>query len=141
MEIAVLLTTFLSPFLPFLINIGKPVSEEAGKKLGAKLGEGTWEVAKRAWEKIAPKVNEKPLAKGAAAAVSEDPQDKDAQTVLAKQVEKLLTANPDLSKELQDLLVTASVFETKEVEVTQTVTGDKNIIIGEGNGIINITQR
>ena len=140
MEFAVLLTTFLSPFLPHLLKLGEPIAEEAGKKLGAKLGESSWETAKKVWDKIAPKVKEKPLTQGAAAAVAEDAQDKDAQAILVNQIEKLLTANPDLSQSLQQILADDAESVSKAVAITQTVTGNKNIVIGEASGSINISQ-
>lgn len=140
MEFAVLLTTFISPFLPHLLKLGEPIAEEAGKKLGTKLGESSWETAKQVWGKIAPKVKEKPLAQGAAAAVAEDVQDEDAQAILTKQIEKLLAANHDLSQSLQKILAADAKSVSKAVAITQAVTGNKNIVIGEASGSISISQ-
>ena len=140
MELAALITSFLSPFLPHLLKLGQPVAEEAGKKFGEKMGEGTWEKAKQIWAKVSPKVNEKPLAKGAAEAVAEDGQDEDAKDILVKQLKKLLEANPALAQSLQQLLATDSEAVARVVSVTQTVAGDKNIVIGDASGSVDITQ-
>ena len=140
MEFAVLLTSFLSPFLPHLLKLGEPIAEEAGKKLGEKLGNSSWEIAKKAWSKLSTKIEEKPLAKGAATAVAEDDQDEDAQAVLTKQVEKLLAANPDLSQSLQQILAANTESVSRTIAIAQTVTGDKNIVVGEASGSINISQ-
>ncbi|EKU96909.1 hypothetical protein Lepto7375DRAFT_0834 [Leptolyngbya sp. PCC 7375] len=140
MALAALLASFLTPFLPHLLKLGQPVAEEAGKKLGEKLGEGTWEKAKQVWGKVFPKVNEKPLAKGAAEALAEDTQDKDAQDALTKEFKKLLEANPELAQSLQQLLAEDTEAVAKAVSVTQTVTGDQNIIIGDASGSFTITQ-
>ena len=140
MEIAAVLTSLLSPFLPQVLKLGQPVAEEAGKKLGAKLGEGTWETAKAAWGKLAPKVAAKPLAQGAAVALSENSQDAEAQAILTSQLEKLLAAHPDLATALQQLLNTEADAVAQVATVTQTVTGDRNITIGSASGSVNISQ-
>lgn len=140
MEIAALLTTVLSPFMPHLLKLGQPIAEAAGKQLGSKLGEGTWETAKTAWAKLSPKVNKKPLAQGAAVALSEDAEDAEAQAILTKQIEKLLTAHPDLAQSLSALLSRESGAVAQMTTVSQTVTGEQNIVIGTSSGSVTITQ-
>lgn len=140
MELAALLTSFVTPFLPHLLKLGQPVAEGAGKKLGEKFGEGAWEKAKQVWGALSPKVKEKPLAQGAAAAIAEDTQDEDAQAIFAQQLKKLLSANPDLAISLQQLLAENADTVAKVTPITQTVTGDRNIVIGEASGSVNITQ-
>ena len=140
MEIAAVLTALLSPFLPQLLKLGQPVAEEAGKKLGAKLGEGTWETAKAAWGKLAPKVAAKPLAQGAAMELADDSQDAEAQAILTSQLEKLLAAHPALAASLQQLLNAEADAVAQVVNVTQTVAGNKNITIGSTSGSVNISQ-
>lgn len=140
MELAALVVSFLSPFLPHLLNLGKPVSEAAGKKLGEKLGEGSWEKATQLWGKLAPKVAEKPLAQGAAQALAEDVEDDDAKGTLSKQLQKLLAAHPDLAQQIQQLVSTDQEMMAKVVTVTQNVTGDKNVVIGEASGSVHIQQ-
>ena len=140
MELAALVTSLLSPFFPHLLKLGQPVAEEAGKKLGEKLGEGAWETAKQVWVKVAPKVNEKPLAMGAVEALAEDTQDEDAKDTLTKQVKKLLDASPEFAKALQQLLEADSEAVARVLTIAQTVRGDKNIVIGDASGSITITQ-
>ena len=140
MEIAALIASFVSPFLPHLMNLGKPVAEGAGKKLGEKFSEGAWEKAKQLWGKIGPKIEEKPLAKGAAEELAENADDADALEVLTKQVKKILEANPDLAQSLRSLLDEDAETVSKVVKITQTVTGDRNVTIGDAGGSVNITQ-
>ncbi len=140
MELAALLASFLSPFLPHLLKLGKPVAEETGKALGKKLGEGTWETAKQAWGKLAPKVTEKPLAKGAAEALAENGEDDEAQEIWLSQLKKVLVANPELAQELQGLLDKDAETVGQAVSVAQSVVGDRNIVIGSSSGSVNITQ-
>lgn len=141
MELAALLTSFVAPFLPCLLNLGKPAAEAAGKKLGEKFGEGSWEKAKQVWTKLSPTVKEKPLAQGAATAIAQDTEDEDAQAVLTRQLEKLLDANPELARSLQQMLDENAVAVASVTQITQTVTGDKNITIGNASGSTNITQQ
>ncbi len=140
MEIVALLTTVLSPFMPHLLKLGQPIAEEAGKQLGSKLGEGTWETAKTVWTKLAAKVKTKPLAQGAAAAVAEDGQDAEAQAIFTQQLEKLLTAHPDLAQTLAALLSRESGAVAQMTTVSQTVTGNQNIVMGTSSGSVNIIQ-
>lgn len=134
MEIAAILASFLSPFMPHLMKIGQPVAEGAGKELGGKLGRGTWDKAKGIWKKVFPKVKEKPLAKGAAEALAEDIQDEDALDVLTRQLNTLLEADPVLAQELHKLMVEDEEVISKAVSITQTIKGDKNIVIGQSSG-------
>lgn len=140
MELAALLTSFVTPFLPHLLKLGQPVAEAAGEKLGEKFGEGCWEKAKQVWGKLSPKVEEKPLVKGAAAAIAEDTQDEDAQAILTQQLKKLLAANHELTQSLQQLMTDNAETVAKVTQVNQTVTGDRNIVIGDASGSVNITQ-
>ncbi|MEJ5241594.1 MAG: hypothetical protein WHS87_10390 [Anaerolineales bacterium] len=57
------LTTFLAPFLPYLLKMGEKAAEEAGKRLG----EAAWEQAKALWEKLRRKENVEQVAQTAAA--------------------------------------------------------------------------
>ena len=140
MELATILTSLLSPFLPSLLKLGNPMAEEAGKTLGAGLGKGTWGIAKQAWSLVSNKVHEKPIAKGAAIAIAEDPYDDEAQAVLSQQLNKLLMENPALSQSLQKLLNEAEDVTGSVTNVTQSVIGNKNIVIGNGHDSIHITQ-
>ena len=140
MELAALLTSFLTPFLPHLLKLGKPVAEEAGKALGGKLGEGTWKTAKQVGGKLASNVTEKPLVKGAVQALADNGQDDEAQEIWLSQLKKILAANPELAKDLQGILDQEADAVTQAISVSQTVVGNKNIVIGSSSGSISITQ-
>ena len=134
MELAALLASFLSPFVPHLLKLGHPIAEGAGKELGKKLGAGTWDKAQKIWGKVFPKVKDKPLAKGAIEALAEDAQDEDAGDTLAKQLKKLLDSDPDLAQDLEKLVTEDKEVISKAVSITQNVKGDKNIVIGQSSG-------
>ena len=140
MELAALLTSFITPFLPHLLKLGQPAAEAAGKKLGEKFGEDSWEKAKQVWGKLAPRVKEKPMAQGAAAAIAEDTRNERAKDLLVEELKELLAADVELKSFLQQLLNENAEAVASVTQVTQTVTGDRNIVIGNASGSTNITQ-
>lgn len=96
-------TMFLAPALPFLVAGG----EEAVRRAGKKVGEEGLEMAKKLWEKLRPKVETSPMAKGAAEEVATAPEDADARATLRLQIRKLLEADSDLASELAGLVEAA----------------------------------
>jgi hypothetical protein len=140
MGFVTLLVSFLKPFLPYLLNLGKPVAETAGKKLGEKLGEGSWDKAQQLWGRLLPKVAEKPLAQGAVQALAENAEDDEAKDILSKQLQKLFEANPDLAQQIQQMVSSDQDMIANAVTITQNVQGNQNIVIGEASGSVNIRQ-
>ncbi|MBD2255465.1 hypothetical protein [Nostoc parmelioides] len=98
-----ILTTFLVPFLPYLLKAGEKATEEAGKKVGEKFGGDAWEKAKSLWAKLSPKVEAKAAAIEAASDVAKDPEDKDALAALRLQLKKLLNEDSTLASEIVHL--------------------------------------
>lgn len=141
MEMVGILTAFLTPFLPSLLRFGQPISEEAGKALGNKLGEGTWEKAKELWKRLYPSVESKPLAMVAAQELAKNEDNTDARDLFVAQLKKLLQENSVLSREIEELLQEKTEVVSKIVKINQNVTGNKNIVIGQSDGKINIQQR
>lgn len=140
MDIIELITTFLSPFLPHLVKSSQPIAEGAGKELGKKLGEGSWDKAKKIWNTVSSKIQKKPLAKGAIEALEVDTQDKDAQNILLTQIQKLLKADPVLAQKLHQLVSEDEEVISKAISISQNVQGNKNIVIGQSNnGLFHIT--
>lgn len=120
MEIAAL-TSFLAPFMTYLLKAGEPVAEEAARKINEK----GWDYAKALWAKLWPKVAEEPAARGAAEDLADEPDDGDRQAALRVQLKKLLSADPALAQEL------ARVWEQAEADrVVVSVIGDRSVGIG-----------
>ncbi|MEM9152674.1 MAG: hypothetical protein AAGB19_19760, partial [Cyanobacteria bacterium P01_F01_bin.3] len=118
MEITTL-TTFLAPFLPYLLNPGKGTAETATNKLG----EASWQKAQVVWAVLKPKVDAKESAKEAAMDVAKNPEDEDSQTVLRVQLKKLLASDAALANQLASLLQTDRVNRVPTTQITQNVTG------------------
>lgn len=128
MDIA-LLVSFLTPCLPFLVKLGDKAAEKAGEKLG----EDTWGKAKAIWAKLQPKVEAKEAAKEAVADVATNPEDADSQAALRKQLAKILEGDGNLMVEISQLLAEATAT-AGAVQIRQTVTGDRNQVIGTLSG-------
>ncbi len=133
MEIAAL-TSFLAPFLPYLLRAGKTFGDEAAQALG----EGAWTHAKRLWERLRPGVEAKPAAREAADDVAERPEDERARGALELQLEKLLGEDAGLAAEIERLWAeakTAQVVVAGERGVAAgggisgtVITGDQNVV-------------
>ncbi len=128
MVLAKELSTFLSPFLPYLIN----ASEKSAKEMGEKFGNEVWKQAKLVWEKIQSSVESKPSAQEAVQDVAKSPYDEDSLAVLRVQLKKLLK-DDKLAREVADLLqeqVVQRVLAEQGSNVTdveQTATGKGEI--------------
>jgi hypothetical protein len=99
MDIAVL-TTFLAPFLPFLVKLGNKAAEAAAEKFG----EDGWNKAKAVWEKLHPKVEAKEEAKLAVQQVVAKPESEARIAVLREELETLLKENPDLETAIAQIM-------------------------------------
>jgi len=128
----IILTKFLSPFLPYLLKLGDKAAEEAAKKLGG----DAWEKVKAIWAKLHPKVEAKPSAQEALIDVAAAPDDEDALAALRQQLKKLLKEDPALSSEIGRLLASDEQTESgrsiiqniSQVKYAATsATGDANV--------------
>lgn len=90
------LVALIAPLLPFLIKAGEKSVEEIGKKIG----ESAWNLAKRIWSRLAPKINASPAAKEAVNDLVKNPKDGDYLATFRVQIRKILESDPVLAKEL-----------------------------------------
>ena len=125
--------SFLAPFLPFLIKVGEQASEEAGKQLGS----DAWAKAKKIWEKLQPKVDNKPIQAAIADVVSQ-PEDADFQAALRVQLKKILNKDTDLSNELDLLLQRDSLDTASTTKIDQKITGNHNKTVGKVDGNVSM---
>jgi hypothetical protein len=97
------LVAVLAPFLAQLLKSG----ESSVADIGQRAGDEAWELAKRIWTRLSPRIKSKPAAVEAAGDVSHRPDDPRARSALELQIEKLLAAEPSLMTELRTLLDSA----------------------------------
>ncbi len=125
----VVLTKFLAPFLPFLMNAGNKVFDGAV----AKAGEDAWDKAKAVWAKLQPKVETKPAALEAAADVAKAPDDEDLRVALRVQLKKLLEQDELLAQEIARIMQENAQGNSGD-KVVQNVTGENNQTLGSVQG-------
>jgi hypothetical protein len=138
----VALTAFISPFMPFLLKLGGKAAEKATESAAGKFGEASWGKAQAIWTKLSPKVEAKEAALEAATDVANAPEDKDLQVALRVQLKKLLEQDEALERAIAQILQEDGPDGTPGVQIVQTVTGDRNQVIGQVTGgkvIGNIT--
>ncbi|MFK8183341.1 MAG: CHAT domain-containing protein [Phormidesmis sp.] len=131
MEISTL-ATFLTPFLPYFLKLGKGADETETETAANQFGEAVWQKAQMVWAVLGSKVDAKASAKEAAADVVNEPEDEDSQAALRNQLKKLLANDEALANQL------ATIFQsdnsTSTTQITQTVKGNKTQTIGPISG-------
>ncbi len=120
MEIAAL-TSFLAPFLPYLLKAGTPAAEEAGKLIGAE----AWELAKALWKRLRPRLEENPTAEGTVHLAAERPDDTRARGAFELQLEMLLGRDHELREQVTRLWQEAEV--TRITTVNISASGDRSV--------------
>lgn len=128
MDIA-LFTTFLAPFLPYLLKLGDTASET----IAAKFGEAAWTKASAIWAKLQPDVNNNEDLKIAVNQVAAKPDNSNRQAVLQDELETLLNAKPDLARAIAQLFQDGQT-SIPTTQINQTVTGNQNQVIGQVSG-------
>lgn len=133
------LVALLSPLLPFLIKAGEKSVEEIGKKIG----ESTWNLAKKIWSRLAPKINASPAAKEAVDDLIKNPKDSDYLATFRVQVRKILESDPVLAKELYSQISNinnaARDINIGNININGSVSGG-NFVGGTGNVFQNGTN-
>jgi hypothetical protein len=118
-EIAAL-TSFLAPFLPYVVQAGHKV---AGKAADA-IGEEAANYAQRLWERLRPGVEAKPAAQEAVEEVAKSPEDEDALGALRIQLRKLLEEDQELAAEL------TSIWQEARAANVVTASGERSVAVG-----------
>jgi hypothetical protein len=129
------LTAFLTPFLPFLIKFG----EKSAESVASKVGEDSWNKAKKVWDKLHPKIEAKEDAKVAAEQVAAKPDSKARQAVFQEELETLLKENPDLVEAITKIFQEKPA-KTSETQINQNVKNTKGQVMtnmegGQATGI------
>jgi hypothetical protein len=131
-----LLVTFLTPFLPSLLNIGGKVFDGALDELGA----DALRKAKSIWTNLSPNLKANPAAQEAIADLADAPDNPNLQAVLRVQLQKLLQQDPALIKTLTAILNEPGTNGIPGTQIVERVIGKRNQIIGKnyGTAIANV---
>jgi hypothetical protein len=116
------LTAFLAPFLPTLVKAGEKVVVRAADAVS----DEAFTYAKALWERLRPKVEEKPAAQEAAEEVAARPDDDDALAALRLQLRKLLEEDQQLAGDLTRIWEEAQAANVVQV----TASGDRSVAVG-----------
>jgi CHAT domain len=122
MDITVL-TTFLSPFLPFLLNLGQKATEKATESAAGKFGESAWRKAEGVWDKLQPQVEATPDVKAAIEQVAAKPDSEARQAVLREELEALFKAQPDLLATIAQIVQGDNGESAPRNQIQQTISG------------------
>ena len=125
----VALTALLSSCLPFLMKLGGGAAESAASKIG----EDTWETAKKIWGKLHPTLEAKEDARIAAEQLAAKPESGARKAVFQEELETLLKETPGLAETIAQILQ-ENPAATSGVQINQTVTGNEGQVIGQMTG-------
>jgi hypothetical protein len=131
-----LLVTFLTPFLPSLLNLGSKVFDGALEELGV----DALCKAKSIWATLALKLTAKPAAQEAVTDLAASPDNADLQAALRVQLQKLLDQDPTLAETLTAILNEPGTNGTPGAKIVERVIGNRNQVIGQnyGTAIANV---
>jgi hypothetical protein len=116
------LTAFLAPFLPSLVRAGSRLAERAADAVS----DEAFTYARALWEKLKPRVAERPEAQAAAEAVAAKPEDAAALEALRVELGNLLDENPKLKGDVAGIWQQAQTANVVQV----TATGDRSVAVG-----------
>jgi hypothetical protein len=94
----------LSPFMPYLVNMGESVQKKLEEVIAEKGGEAAWTLAKSLWGRISARFADDRRVQHSAEGVALAPGDERAAETLTEVLAKRLEADPALGEELQALL-------------------------------------
>lgn len=128
------LTSFITPFLPYLLNLGTGTTDPVTESAASKFNEVSWQKAQAIWAALSPKIEAKNSAKEAIIDVANHPEDEDYQAALRVQLKKLLASDEALANQLTKILQSDTPNNTPITRITQTVNGNQNQTIGQISG-------
>lgn len=123
------LTALLTPYLPFLMKLGQKAAESASSKIG----EDSWNTAKKIWDKLQPKIEAKEDAKIAAEQLAAKPDSEARKGVFQEELETLLEENPDLADAIAQILQ-EKPETTSGTPIIQTIKNTKGQVMGQMTG-------
>ena len=119
MEI-VALTSFLAPFLPYVVQAGQKVAGKAADVIGDEAAN----YAEKLWERLRPGVESKPAAQEAVEEVAAHPEDEDALGALRIQLRKLLEEDQELAADL------TKIWQEAQAANVVTASGERSVAVG-----------
>ena len=104
LELSTEIVTILAPFTPLLIHTANFSAEAIGEMVVQTGGQMAWQKAQAIWDRIQTRYGDDGAVNGAAMMVAAEPENKTFQKVWTDTLVSRLQQNPDLARELRDLL-------------------------------------
>ncbi|NJR66795.1 MAG: hypothetical protein HC772_18165 [Leptolyngbyaceae cyanobacterium CRU_2_3] len=117
------MTTFLAPFLPFLIKLSPQTNNRAAKKFD----ENDWNKAKTVWEKLGPKIEADEAVKAAVEQVAAKPESEVWKEALQEELEMMLQGDPALAAAIAEILQPGSQRTATPISTEPIRTDDSSI--------------
>ena len=114
------LGALLAPALPYLLRAGEHAAAEASDALGRL----SWEHAKRLWDRLGAAFGDRPAAQEAAEDAAAAPDYADTRVALARQLRKVMAADPELERDVEALFA-----EARQAGVV-VAAGERSVAIG-----------
>lgn len=145
-ELAKMLTVTLSPFLPFLVDLGKASAKKLAEVIAENGGEAIWKKSQAIWKEISIRYKDDPEVESASIMVANKPDDAKRREILADVLTLKFQSDPNFAENLirnlggNDVIqrivsnheswVQNIVLETSgNAEITQTIEADNNSTI------------
>jgi hypothetical protein len=123
----------LAPMLPYLLPAAAGAGKAALKRTGEKISEVTWKKAEALWDKLRPKIENRPAALEAAQDLANTPDDSDAQGAFSLQLKKLFADDADLAETVAQFFVDSSTHITASGERSVAANNVTNSVIVTGD--------
>ena len=131
----------ISPFLPFLLEIGENSAKKLSEIIVEKGGEAAWNKAQSLWTKVKGYFHTAPKIESAAKLVAQDPEDEDSQKVLAKALGSYLQNNPESLEELVELFGGEQSIQEVLADKGSLVENVKQSLVGSGTQRVVATEQ
>jgi hypothetical protein len=106
---------------------------KAAESAAGKVGEDTWNTAKKIWDKLHPKIEAKEDAKIAAEQLAAKPESEARKAVFQEELETLLKENPDLVEAIAQIMQ-EKPETTSGTSISQTINNTKGQVMGQMTG-------
>ncbi len=148
-SIAQAAVALLSPFMPYLIPLGKSLGKKLEDVISEQGGEVVWEQAQKLWDKITGRLKDDPVVQAQATMVADAPASTAAQQLLTQKLSERLATNPDLLQEFLDIIggpegvqrvIAAKNAEVTDFDQNMAQAGIQEVTAGEGAKVRRFTQ-
>ncbi|MBD2101787.1 hypothetical protein [Leptolyngbya sp. FACHB-261] len=141
--------TLLSPFMPYLVPLGKSVQKKLEDVIAEKGGGAVWQQAQGLWNKVTGRFKDDPVVTAAATMVADDPEDAEQQKNFAKVLAKRLQDDPALAQDLLYVLggsaglqavIGGDEAQISDIHQAMTRPGEQRVEGGRGAVISGVDQ-